>query len=304
MSQLIPDGLEFHQVSKERWKEFCDAVQHLDHCFQELLQDMSESEKKSPIGGRVLLCQQAHAKVMSTFCEMGKQESVKPVPKVHAQAVPIKKEVEETQLPNIKKVVEEQPVNCKPKLSELPKDVKIKKEVEENQLPAIKKVVEENQIESSVREMKVKEMELKEEQPDEDMFPMNLNDKNLPDPSEMKCTETYEKPDHKDQKRLARGARPATCKYCHKVLKNYKAMKAHQRNYHRTELGLPPKGEGSFIYRPRNGTQGARYAEYPLSNLTDIPGNGVNLGQSKKAKKKAAKKLAAMAAMAENYPSK
>merc|ERR1719145_379431 len=122
----------------------------------------------------------------------------------------------------------------------------------------------------------------------------------------MKCTETYQKPDHKDQNRLARGARPATCKFCHKVHKNYKAMKAHQRNYHRTELGLLPKGEGSFIYRPiaRNGTQGARYAEYPLSNHTARPGNSVNLGQSKKAKRKAAKKLAAMAAMAENYPTK
>ena len=83
-------------------------------------------------------------------------------------------------------------------------------------------------------------------------------------------------------------------------------MKAHQRNYHRTELGLPPKGEGSFIYRPiaRNGTQGARYAEYPLSNHKARPGHGVNLGQSKKAKRKAAKKLAAIAAMAENYPTK
>ena len=83
-------------------------------------------------------------------------------------------------------------------------------------------------------------------------------------------------------------------------------MKAHQRNYHRTELGLPPKGDGGFIYRPiaRNGTQGARYAEYPLSNHTARPGNSVNLGQSKKARRKAAKKLAAMVAMAENYPTK
>ena len=160
-SQVNPVGLEFHQVSKERWKDFSVAMQHLDQCFQELLQDMSESEKKSLIGVRVLLCQQAHAKVMSTFCEMGKQESVKPVPKVHAQAVPIKKEVEETQLPNFKKVVEEQPVNCKPELSELPKDVKMKKQVQETKLPAIKKVVEENQIDSSVKEMKVEELEFK-----------------------------------------------------------------------------------------------------------------------------------------------
>ena len=105
-SGLNPAGMEFHQVSTERWKEFSDAVEHLDQSFQELLRNMSESEKKSPIGGQVLLCQQAHAKVMSTFCEMGKQESVKPVPKVHAQALPIKKEVQETQLPKIKKVVE------------------------------------------------------------------------------------------------------------------------------------------------------------------------------------------------------
>ena len=192
-SWLNPEGMEFHQMSKERWNEFSDAMQHLDHTFQELLGNMSESEKKSLIGGRVLLCQQAHAKVMSTFCEMGKQESVKPVPKVHAQALPIKKEVEETQLPNIKKVVEEQPVNCKPKLSELPKDVKIKKEVEENQ------------IDSSVKEMKVEELEFKSEQVDEDMFPMNLNDMNPPpDPSEMK--ETQKEPDKVELNREAASA--------------------------------------------------------------------------------------------------
>merc|ERR1719259_835799 len=103
--------------------------------------------------------QQAHAKVMSTFCDMGKQESVKPVPKVHAQAVPIKKEEEETQLPNIKKVVEEQPVICTPQLSELPKDIKVKKEVQETYPPTIKKVVDENQIDSSLKEMKVEELE-------------------------------------------------------------------------------------------------------------------------------------------------
>ena len=192
-SELIPGRLEFHQVSKERWKELCDAVQHLDQCFQELLQDMSESEKKSPIGGRILLCQQAHAKVGSKFCEMVEKESLNPVPKVHAQAVPIKKEVQETQLPKIKKVVEEQPVDCTPKLIELPKDVKIKKEVEENQ------------IDSSVKEMKVEELEFKTEQVDEDMFPMNLNDMNPPpDPSEMK--ETQKEPDKVELNREAASA--------------------------------------------------------------------------------------------------
>ena len=198
-SRVNPVGLEFHQVSKERWKEFCDVVQQFDESFQELLRNMSESERKSPIGVNrfgvdvdwVLLCQQAHAKVMSTFCEMGKQESLNTVPKVHAQAVTIKQEVQETQLPQIKKVVEEQPVNCK--LSELPKDVKIKKEVEENQ------------IDSSVNEMKVEEMEFKTEQVDEDMFPMNLDDINPPpDPSEMK--ETHKEPDNVEQNRKAASA--------------------------------------------------------------------------------------------------
>ena len=95
-SQVNPVGLEFHQVSKERWKEFYDVVQHFDESFQELLRNMSESERKSPIGGRILLCQQAHAKVMSKFCEMGEKDGLNPVPKVHPQAVPIKKEVQET----------------------------------------------------------------------------------------------------------------------------------------------------------------------------------------------------------------
>ena len=154
---------------------------------------MSESERKSPIVDQVLMCQQAHAKVMSTFCDMGKQESVKLVPKVHGQTVPIKKQVRETQLPNIKKVVEEQTVNCEPKLSELPKDVKIKKEVEENQ------------IDSSVKEMKVEELEFKREQVDEDMFPMNLNDMySPPDPSEMK--EPHKEPDNVEQNREAASA--------------------------------------------------------------------------------------------------
>ena len=73
-SQLNPAGLAFHQVSKERWKDFSHAVQHLDQSFQEVLRNMSEDEKKSPIGGRVLLCQKAHEKVMSTFFAMVEQE--------------------------------------------------------------------------------------------------------------------------------------------------------------------------------------------------------------------------------------
>ena len=93
-SSLNPPGLEFHQVSKEKWKEFGDAMKHLDQSFQVLLRNMSESEKKSPKGDQVLVCQQAHAKVMSTLCEIGKQESVNSVPKVHIQAVSIKKEVD------------------------------------------------------------------------------------------------------------------------------------------------------------------------------------------------------------------
>ena len=36
---------------------------------------------------------------------------------------------------------------------------------------------------------------------------------------------------------------PANCEYCYKTHKNVKAMKAHQRKYHRAELGLPEAGE-------------------------------------------------------------
>ena len=83
--------------------------------------------------------------------------------------------------------------------------VPIMKEVQETQLPETKKVVEENQIESSVREMNVKGMEFKEEQTDEDMFPMNLNNMNPPpDPSEMK--ETHKEPDNVEQNREAASA--------------------------------------------------------------------------------------------------
>ena len=83
--------------------------------------------------------------------------------------------------------------------------VPIKKEAQENQLPTIKKVVEENQIDSSVRAVKVEEMEFKEEQTDEDMFPMNLNNMNPPpDPSEMK--ETHKEPDNVEQNREAASA--------------------------------------------------------------------------------------------------
>ena len=37
---------------------------------------------------------------------------------------------------------------------------------------------------------------------------------------------------------------PAECQFCLKSHKNYKAMRAHQRKYHRAELGLPEVGEG------------------------------------------------------------
>ena len=76
--------------------------------------------------------------------------------------------------------------------------VPTKKEVQETYLPTTKNVVEENQIDSSVKEVKVEEMEFKEEQTDEDMFPMNLNNMNPPpDPSEIKCSETYK--NHKNK---------------------------------------------------------------------------------------------------------
>ena len=83
-SQLNPAGLAFHQVLKERFKELGAAIHHLDLSFQELFRNMLENEKKRPIGGQVLLCQQAHVRVMRIFCEMAKQESVYPVLKVNA----------------------------------------------------------------------------------------------------------------------------------------------------------------------------------------------------------------------------
>ena len=48
-SGLNPAGMEFHQVSTERWKEFSDAVEHLDQSFQELLRNMSENQKKKKV---------------------------------------------------------------------------------------------------------------------------------------------------------------------------------------------------------------------------------------------------------------
>ena len=119
------------------------------------------------------MCQKAHEKVMSTFCAMVEQESVHPVPKVNLQDVSIKKEAEETQLPIVKNVVE-------------------------------------NQIDSGVSETKVEDMKFKEEQVDEDTFPMNLIDEmNLErekNPSETESAETYKEPDNAEQNRQAASA--------------------------------------------------------------------------------------------------
>ena len=120
------------------------------------------------------MCQKAHEKVMSTFFAMVEQESVHPVPKVNLQ------------------------------------DVSIKKEAQETQLPTVKNVVEENQIDSGVSEMKVEDMKFKEEQVDEDTFPMNLIDEmNLEgekNPSETESAEAYKEPDNTEQNRQAASA--------------------------------------------------------------------------------------------------
>ena len=76
------------------------------------------------------------------------------------------------------------------------KKEEFEKEFEDTQIPTIKKVVEESKIYSRVSEMKVKERDLKADQFDDDTIPMNLiGDMNqegeMSLSSEMKSTEVF-----------------------------------------------------------------------------------------------------------------
>ena len=160
-------------------------------------------------------------------------ESLNLPPKVHAQAVAIKKEFEETQQSTIKKVVGENKIypcvnemkveefreesvdalkglNKNEQNSHQPKVhsqvLPIKKEFEETQLPVIKKEIEENQNHSSLTKVKFQEMEFKAEQIDEDMFPKYLMDEMISEEernsSVTKSIEALNKPDNNKQNNM------------------------------------------------------------------------------------------------------